>query len=468
MTVPVPQDLADFIARTRAVAELKFGPTYVSRAPGRLDVMGGIADYSGSLVLQWPIREATRVALQRHPDRVLHIASISGERVRRVDVPLELFDDGRASYEQVRSWFASKPERHWSSYVAGVFHVLAREEGMPLDGGATLVVESDVPEGKGVSSSAAIEAATMEAARAAWTLPLDPRMRAIRCQQVENLIVGAPCGVMDQMASICGEAGRLMALLCQPAEFKGTLALPDGLAVWGIDSGIRHAVTGADYGAVRVGAFMGYRILADLAGLPAAEGERPGHVRIADPRWHGYLANVSPEVFRQFEERIPVTLTGASFLSRYGGTTDLVTTVDPAKTYAVRTPTAHPIHEHARVTEWARLLSTSSADVAPALGAFMYRSHDSYSACGLGSEGTDLLVDLAREAGEAEGIFGAKITGGGSGGTVALLGRSDAGPRVTRIAREYEARTGRTAYLFEGSSPGAAAVGAVRIDHSVS
>jgi L-arabinokinase len=120
------------------------------------------------------------------------------------------------------------------------------------------------------------------------------------------------------------------------------------------------------------------------------------------------------------------------------------------------------------VTEWARLLSTSSADVAPALGGFMYRSHDSYSACGLGSEGTDLLVDLAREAGEAEGIFGAKITGGGSGGTVALLGRSDAGPRVTCIAREYEARTGRTAYLFEGSSPGAAAVGAVRIDHSVS
>ena len=62
-------------------------------------------------------------------------------------------------------------------------------------------------------------------------------MRAVRCQQVENLIVGAPCGVMDQMAAICGEAGSLMALLCQPAEFQGGVRLPDELGVWGIDSG---------------------------------------------------------------------------------------------------------------------------------------------------------------------------------------------------------------------------------------
>ena len=94
----------------------------------------------------------------------------------------------------------------------------------------------------------------------------------------------------------------------------------------------------------------------------------------------------------------------------------------------------------------------------------MYQSHGSYSACGLGSDGTDLLVALAREAGSAQGIYGAKITGGGSGGTVAILGRQDAGERVAGIGREYERRTGRTAYLFEGSSPGAAAVAPVRVE----
>ena len=241
------------------------------------------------------------------------------------------------------------------------------------------------------------------------------------------------------------------------------MKLPDGLAVWGIDSGIRHAVAGADYGAVRVGAFMGYRILADLAGFRVSPGERPGHVRIEDHRWDGYLANVSPGTFLEYEHAVPRSLSGATFLDRYGGTTDLVTEVDPAKTYAVWKPTAHPIYEHARVMKWAQILS---APVAPVLGSLMYRSHTSYSACGLGSDGTDLLVELAREAGEKAGIFGAKITGGGSGGTVAVLGRSDAGSRVAEIARAYEARTGRTSYLFEGSSPGAAAVGAVRLSRS--
>ncbi len=94
----------------------------------------------------------------------------------------------------------------------------------------------------------------------------------------------------------------------------------------------------------------------------------------------------------------------------------------------------------------------------------MYQSHASYSKCGLGSDGTDLLVQRARAAGEASGIYGAKITGGGSGGTVAILGRVDAGLQVAAIARDYEAQTGRRAYVFEGSSPGAAAVGAVRVE----
>jgi galactokinase len=442
---------------------------FIARAPGRLDVMGGIADYSGALVLQWPIREATRVALLPWPEQHLSITSLRRGGVdRHCDVPLNLIADPHRPYDGVRAWFGSNPARHWAAYVAGVFHVLSREHGVHFRNGAAILIESDVPEGKGVSSSAAIEAATMEAVLAAWGVSLEPRTRAVRCQQVENLIVGAPCGVMDQMASICGEAGSLMSLLCQPAEFQGSVRLPDGLGVWGIDSGIRHAVTGADYGAVRIGAFMGYRILAALAGLRVMPGEREGHVRVDDPRWGGYLANVGGEAFRRFEQDIPEALEGEAFLARYGGTTDLVTRVDPARRYAIRTPTGHPIYEHERVTEWAGLLtaarSAAAAPDAARLGALMYESHASYSACGLGSGGTDRLVSLARAAGPARGIYGAKITGGGSGGTVALLGDASAGDTVRAIARDYASETGRDAYVFEGTSPGAARIGAIRLD----
>lgn len=442
-------------------------PVFVARAPGRLDVMGGIADYSGALVLQWPIHEATRVAIRRWTERRISITSIGHRGLeRRCDVPLDVVADPHRPYDSVRAWFAADPARHWAAYVAGVFHVLSREHGVKFAAGASIWIESDVPEGKGVSSSAAVEAATMEAVIAAWPVAIDPRTRAVRCQQVENLIVGAPCGVMDQMASICGEAGSLMALLCQPAEFQGSIRLPDGLGVWGIDSGIRHAVTGADYGAVRVGAFMGYRILADLDGLRVTAGEREGHVRVDDPRWHGYLANVGGDAFRQFEPHIPEALDGDAFLARYRGTTDLVTRVDPKRRYAIRTPTAHPVYEHERVTEWARrLTSTQSSSPDPVrLGALMDESHASYSACGLGSDGTDRLVALARAAGPARGIYGAKITGGGSGGTVALLADAGSGDTVRAIARRYAEETGRDAYVFEGSSPGAARTGAMRLD----
>jgi L-arabinokinase len=96
----------------------------------------------------------------------------------------------------------------------------------------------------------------------------------------------------------------------------------------------------------------------------------------------------------------------------------------------------------------------------------MYESHASYSACGLGSDGTDRLVALARNAGAARGILGAKITGGGSGGTVAILGTTKAGDVVRAIAAEYAAETGRDVYIFDGSSPGATHTGAIRIDRT--
>jgi len=465
-------DLARFVTDvSERVSSSRWGqeaavdtPVFVARAPGRLDVMGGIADYSGALVLQWPIREATRVALRPWTAPRISITSVGRDgRARYCDVPLDLVADPGRSYDDVRAWFAADPSRHWAAYVAGVFHVLAREHGVRFPTGAAVLVESDVPEGKGVSSSAAIEAATMEAVIAAWPVAIEPRLRAIRCQQVENLIVDAPCGVMDQMASVCGEAGALMSLLCQPAELRGSVPIPDHLRVWGIDSGIRHAVTGADYGAVRVGAFMGYRILAELAGFRVRSGDREGHVRVDDSRWHGYLANVGSESWSRFASNIPETLDGLAFLGRYHGTTDLVTRIAPSRRYAVRTPTAHPISEHERVTEWTRELESPSTDAAR-LGELMYASHASYSACGLGSEGTDRLVALARDAGMAHGVYGAKITGGGSGGTVAVLADARAADTVRAIARRYADETGRDAYVFEGSSPGAARVGAIRLD----
>jgi len=185
---------------------------------------------------------------------------------------------------------------------------------------------------------------------------------------------------------------------------------------------------------------------------------------VAGADWHGYLSNLTPSQFEQeFAARLPVQMSGAEFLTQYGGTTDKVTTVDPNRTYAILKPTAHPIYEHFRVRTFANLLKGDILANAPQLGELMYQSHASYSSCGLGSDGTDALVKLARKAGSAQGIYGAKITGGGSGGTVAILGRAEAEGAVQAIAAEYAAASGHKPIVFRGSSLGAAAFGALRL-----
>ncbi len=283
---------------------------------------------------------------------------------------------------------------------------------------------------------------------------------AILCQRVENLVVGAPCGVMDQMTSACGEENQLLALLCQPAELLGTISLPEELAVWGVDSGVRHSVGGGDYGSVRVGAFMGYRIIAALSGLNA---EQLGQsVSIDDPRWGGYLANLTPSEFEErFAPRLKETLRGDEFLALYGGTTDTVTRIEPERVYSVRVPAAHAVYENFRVRTFAELLRSGAPSESrnELLGELMYQSHASYGRCGLGSAGTDRLVELVHDLGTARGLYGAKITGGGSGGTVAILGRRDAEDAVAEVARRYGEETGHAPYVFSGSSPGSAAFG---------
>jgi L-arabinokinase len=370
---------------------------------------------------------------------------------------------GPVGYAEAARRFAREPESRWAAYVAGAFLVLMRERGLDFRRGADILVGSDVPEGKGVSSSAALEVATMGALAAAYGVDLAPAETAFLCQKVENLVACAPCGVMDQMASACGEDGRLLAILCQPGEVRGSLALPEGLAVWGVDSGIRHSVGGADYGTVRTAAFMGYRIIAEAAGLRVSAGETAGRVRVEDPRWRGYLANVTPEEFEGlYAAGLPEQVSGAEFLTRYGGITDPVTSVEPGRLYHVRAAARHPVHEHARVREFAALLAEGAAR-ARELGELMYHSHESYSSCGLGSEGTDELVRLVRGAGPTAGLYGAKITGGGSGGTVAVLGRADARASVEAVARAYARGTGREPLVISGSSPGAAAFGHLRL-----
>ena len=434
-------------------------PVFVAAAPGRLDVMGGIADYSGSLALQLPLDRRTVAMLQLQPAPAIEIVSLRSGETCRVSLPLDAFlHSPEYEPDRLAEHFSSAARDHWASYVVGVAHAcLVRNASRVRDAtrGFRLLIDSDVPEGKGVSSSAAVEVSSLAVIAAAFDVEMSAEAIATVAQWAENTIARAPCGIMDQMTSACGRADHLLRLRCQPATIEGHVSIPDGYRFYGIDSGIRHAVTGASYGTVRTAAFMGYRIIAAMAGLPVeTDGAR---VRIRDDRWRGYLAEIPPALFtQQFEAALPERMLGAEFIARFHGITDSVTRVEPHREYAVRVATAHPVHENARVERFAQLLDSlgSSPSNAVAMGELMAASHASYGACGLGSDGTDRLVRLVAEAGAERGLFGAKITGGGSGGTVAILGASSADGAVRAIAARYAEETGRSAEVFAGSGPG--------------
>jgi L-arabinokinase len=206
-----------------------------------------------------------------------------------------------------------------------------------------------------------------------------------------------------------------------------------------------------------VGAFMGQRIISQLAGQNMALSRNNLHTK--------YLANLTPSIYEQyFEEKIPFQMKGEAFIRQYRETIDDVTEIKPGVVYKIKTPTAHPVYENFRVHVFAELFQKPLTEEAlKQLGEFMYQSHASYSACGLGSPETDKLVELTRELGLKAGLFGAKITGGGSGGTVAILGKAEASLAIEAIVEKYVRITTYQPYVFRGSSMGAAAFGHITL-----
>ena len=427
-------------------------PVVVGRAPARLDVMGGIADYSGATVLELPLARGVYVAVQRTDDGVLSVRT-GGPAVPHLArttaaIPLAVLLDGPigAAPERLRAALAES-DALWAAYVLGPLALLRANDLLPALDGLRLAVWSDVPSGGGVSSSAALEVATLHALCGALDLDLAPLRLAELAQQAEHRVALAPCGIMDQVTTALGRQDHLLMLRCQPAEVLGHRGLPRDVQVFGIDSGVAHRVGGGQYGRVRAAAFMGRAIIA-----AQGSGDPPG----------GYLCNLTPARFgERYEALLPQWLSGADFLARYGDTGDDATSVDPAIMYAVRACTTHPVMEQANVTAFLAALdryeeSGESAALEEA-GAAMYRSHQSYGArCGLGTPETDLIVQLVREGGAGSGLYGAKITGGGAGGTVAVLGRGEgAHANVERVAAQYTRRSGNQSRVIVGSADGA-------------
>ncbi len=446
---------------------------YVNRTPGRLDLMGGNDDYTGGLVFETTIREAIVVAVQPRADQAVVIYNPVVRPYgwqEKVEFSLAELTDGGVTrpVEEVRDWINADPCRAWCAYIVGDLYYLCRHFPERVRHGLSLYLESDIPFGKGVSSSAALEVAPMKVLAAMYGVEAAGVELASWTQWVEIMLTQAACGIMDQLAVVMGDEGGFVPMLCQPCEPFPLVKLPENLRIWGIDSGVRHSVAGLEYESARAATFMGYRYLCDWEHLAPRLDETGSLPRWVEPKWNGYLANLSPSEFRsEYERRLPEVLSGAAFQSAGGVHLDPFTPVRPEIEYPVRAAVRYASEENWRVNLFFSLISRHPDDVdrrtGDLLGELMYQSHAAYSECGLGCEATDRIVGLVR-AERGHGLLGAKITGGGAGGTVAILGFNTAAARdaVGRVMEQYAGWRGEEPYLFEGSSAGCDRFGVVR------
>lgn len=441
-------------------------PSVATRAPGRLDCMGGMADYSGALALQIPIERAVYVLAGRRDDQRVYVefvgSELSGEP-KRHDWPVSLFyqSDGQFILPgDLAKRFEVCP---WARHIAGVLLALLESGDVShLAGGITLLLQSDIPIKVGLASSAAIQVATAKAVATLLGIELEPRQIVRACRTANLEVVGAEPGLVDHLTCLLGEIGHLLQIRCQPDEVLGQLVLPPDVVFAGVDIGTRLPIYAQRYADNRVSSLLGKHLIEAML-------KRSGHP--GDPTG-GYLANISPsEYVRRFRNELPVKIKGKDFISRFGRPTDIDGVLEPDCLYKIRSRTEHHIYEndrtHRLMERLARAGRTGERDALVEAGELMYASHWSYGQrCGMASIETDVLVNCIRDLGPARGLYGAKVTGGGCGGTVAVLMADTpvAHAALSEAVSDFAKRTNLHPQILLGSSAGAMSFGHRTLD----
>jgi galactokinase len=343
----------------------------VFRAPGRVNLIGEHTDYNLGFVLPTALAMACYVTVGEATDGKITVFS--------------------AERNEERSWAVAeidhlKPARHWSDYFAGVAQQLVRM-GVELSPGRYFV-QSEVPEGSGLSSSAAFEVAS--ALALLGRRAMDPLQLARLCQRAEINFVGNPCGIMDQYVSVFGKEHQAIKIDCRSLTHEA-VSIPNGVDIYAVNSMVKHELSGSAY-----------------------------------------------------RDRVVECKCAAELFSRRFPEVKTLRDVTPAQLDQVEMPAViarrarHVVSENLRVELW---MSAAARGDLERMGELFVESHRSLQHdYEVSSDELDFLVDAAVGT---DGVYGARMTGGGFGGCTVNLVRPDAAEYFTREIRSaYKDRFG--------------------------
>lgn len=328
-------------------------PVILGRAPGRIEFIGNHTDYNGGEVLGAAIDRYVTARLAVRKDRRIRLASSLANQGVDLDLDTVTPQSGQDS---------------WANYPLGVLKVL-RESGVEFDSGFEIAFDSNLPLGAGLSSSAAIELATLEALCAMSGVEFERSKRVLLAQKAENDFVGVPCGMLDQAVSCFGNPNQLVHIDCAQVRFS-TVPMPAGYHFWIFNSQEKHSLVDSLY----------------------AERNRECKAALAILQKH------------QPQLKNLVDADAASVGKQLADAPEL------------RKRALHVVQEHERVRACLEALAAGDMD---RVGAFLYASHDSSRDLFENSTtALDTLVDCLRGQ---PGVCGARLTGGGFGGAAMAL-----------------------------------------------
>jgi galactokinase len=385
---------ADIEERSRTITERRiaklreeFGSEFAAeprifRAPGRVNMIGEHTDYNDGFVMPAAIDFAAHIAASPRNDRRVKVLS------RNLDESFEFSLDG-----------SPQPRRSWSDYVQGVALMLERA-GFELSG-ADLMVDSAVPIGSGLSSSAALEVAAALALLGVSGLAAEPMRIAQICQQAESEFVGMRCGIMDQFIACFGREDRALMLDCRSLEYR-ELPLPREARMVICNTMVKHELAGSEYNNRRADCEEAARLMGAVS-----------------------LRDVAIEDFEALSGKLPERL---------------------------RNRARHVVCDNDRVLRAAEALV--AGDLAE-FGRLMRESHrslrDDYE---VSCRELDLMVEIA---GRQPGVYGARMTGGGFGGCTINLVKSEATDDfAAQVAEEYERASGIRPAIYTSRAVGGA------------
>jgi galactokinase len=359
-------------------------PSVAVRAPGRVNLIGEHTDYNDGFVLPIALDLATVI-----------VARLNGSQRCRV-IAADI-DGGEMS-----TFFANDtlaPSRtQWTNYIKGVIRQF-------VDAGHHIpafdaAISSTVPLGSGLSSSAALEVATATLMESLLQIRLEPTRKAQWCQKAEHTFAGTPCGILDQMASICGQRGSAVLLDCRTLQTTLVPIEDDAIAFVVSNTNVKHELSGGEYGVRREQCEAAVKIMR---------------------RTHHNLCALRDATL--------------SHLAEYENV------LDPVLFRRAR----HVISENERTLLMAKVLPERDYVWA---GQLINESHRSLALdYEVSCRELDIMADLAQDF---DGVFGSRMTGGGFGGCTVTLVRSDrADTLIQHLTAEYPKRTNLPATCFQ-------------------